>query len=419
MKFIKIIRLRSAGSRIALLSTLFTSLVFTSTSFGTLVAEDFDGYGNNNTSVSGLAGGNGWPAGTSYLATGIPPYYDGGVDLMYFLNGYTNSGSIDGSSGSAFNHNSTAVAGTNYVERAFASSSFTASTTIWASALVAFSGTGPSAIAFVMFNNGGARLGVQGGKLVLANGGGTIVAQSSSTLAPYQTHLLIFRMDLNVSGNDTIKGWMDPIDVSSEAGLGTPAFTYSADSLGTSLANSVRIALRGNASGDYISMDAVRISYGSSAGLAEVVTGTTLTALQSWRQQYFGIISNTGSAADNADPDYDGIPNLLEYALNRNPTAPEVGKAPVSGMANSYLTLTFRKSTIAEGITFHVQVSSDLASWSEVNIAANTIGTSTDTDGTPVLTVRDDVQVGGANRRFMRLMISDPGSPLVNPAEAE
>jgi hypothetical protein len=166
-------------------------------------------------------------------------------------------------------------------------------------------------------------------------------------------------------------------------------------------------------------MDAVRISYGSSAGLSEVVTGTTLTALQSWRQQYFGIISNTGSAADNADPDYDGIPNLLEYALNRNPTAPEVGKAPVSGMANSYLTLTFRKSTTAEGITFHVQASSDLASWSEVNIAANTIGTSTDTDGTPVLTVRDDVQVGGANRRFMRLMISDPGSPLVNPAEAE
>jgi hypothetical protein len=252
---------------------LIASCLLACRCFGTLASDDFDSYGNTNQNLNGLSGGTGWAADSAYAATGVPPYCDGGVNLVYFLSGYVNSGAADGFSGSAFNNNSTAVAGTDYVQRAFSQSTFTSNTTLWVSALVAYSTAGANSVAFLMFNNGGARIGVQAGKLALANGSGTIVAQSSGTFAAKTTHLIIFRMDLNTSGNDTITGWIDPVNVSSQGNLGTPAFTYSADILGTSVLNNVRIGLRGNAGGDYISMDAIRISYGPAASLSEVITG--------------------------------------------------------------------------------------------------------------------------------------------------
>ena len=49
------------------------------------------------------------------------------------------------------------------------------------------------------------------------------------------------------------------------------------------------------------------------------LTFSTLTLLQSWRQQYFGTMANSGSAADTADPDGDGASNLFEYVAGLLP----------------------------------------------------------------------------------------------------
>ena len=45
----------------------------------------------------------------------------------------------------------------------------------------------------------------------------------------------------------------------------------------------------------------------------------TWTVLEDWRETWFGQIANSGQAADVADPDEDGLPNLVEYQLGRNP----------------------------------------------------------------------------------------------------
>lgn len=45
----------------------------------------------------------------------------------------------------------------------------------------------------------------------------------------------------------------------------------------------------------------------------------TWTALEGWRQTWFGQTANLGQAADGADPDEDDLPNLVEYQLGRNP----------------------------------------------------------------------------------------------------
>jgi autotransporter-associated beta strand protein len=49
-----------------------------------------------------------------------------------------------------------------------------------------------------------------------------------------------------------------------------------------------------------------------------IVTGPA-TALESWRHVKFGIYTNTGIAADSADPDNDGITNLVEYNQGTEP----------------------------------------------------------------------------------------------------
>jgi hypothetical protein len=50
---------------------------------------------------------------------------------------------------------------------------------------------------------------------------------------------------------------------------------------------------------------------------------TVIATQEDWRQFWFGTPSNTGNAADSADPDGDGLDNRLEYVTGMNPTAPQ------------------------------------------------------------------------------------------------
>jgi hypothetical protein len=55
--------------------------------------------------------------------------------------------------------------------------------------------------------------------------------------------------------------------------------------------------------------------------VSPVATFTTPTVLQNWRQTFFGTTLGSSHAADGADPDGDGVPNLIEFATGKNPTA--------------------------------------------------------------------------------------------------
>lgn len=50
------------------------------------------------------------------------------------------------------------------------------------------------------------------------------------------------------------------------------------------------------------------------------LTGTAISAIEHFRQMYFNTTSNTGNAADNADPDGDGQTNLFEFVAGMDPT---------------------------------------------------------------------------------------------------
>jgi hypothetical protein len=106
------------------------------------------------------------------------------------------------------------------------------------------------------------------------------------------------------------------------------------------------------------------------------------------------------------DPDYDGIPNLIEYALQGgDPTQGGAGIFPTVSLTKEggdrYLTLTIQKSTTATSITLIAETCSDLASWNSSNtvIVSETAST---------LVVRDALPVSGSSTRSIRLKVTQP-----------
>ena len=139
------------------------------------------------------------------------------------------------------------------------------------------------------------------------------------------------------------------------------------------------------------------------------------TPYSTWQSKYFtsAQLANAAVSGNAADPDGDGIPNLLEYALNLSPTTPgviglpTVGKIVVSG--NSYQTLTFTKVIANTDITYVPQVSPDLVTWNSGASYVATVGTTNNADGvTQTVVVRDLTPITGEAQRFIRLAVTMP-----------
>ena len=139
---------------------------------------------------------------------------------------------------------------------------------------------------------------------------------------------------------------------------------------------------------------------------ALVDSGEPLTLLQRWRLLHFGVANPVGNAADEADPDADGLGNLVEYALGSPPLSdgaalrPSVHTTTVAD--GSHLALMFTR--IADpALTYDVEAA-DAAGGPYVSIwtstgAANTAGSVTVTD--PVA-----LGAGGPAARFLRLRVA-------------
>lgn len=112
-----------------------------------------------------------------------------------------------------------------------------------------------------------------------------------------------------------------------------------------------------------------------------------------------------GEQGAEADPDGDGVSNLLEYALAGDPTVPGTATLPrtevVSEGGNDYLALIIDSIPLASGISFVVEVSSDLQTWEtgDGHIVALP-------DVTALIAFRDAMTIDSAPRRFMRLRVN-------------
>jgi hypothetical protein len=124
------------------------------------------------------------------------------------------------------------------------------------------------------------------------------------------------------------------------------------------------------------------------------------------------------NAASAADPDGDGMGNLLEYAFDLSPSAPDTAAVTEVGIVNvngtRRMELTFTRPNNRPDLVYTVEVSSDMRTWT----AGHTYGSNvTNGSGLPTqemertslglagerIRVRD---IGGVGQRFIRLKVT-------------
>jgi len=110
-----------------------------------------------------------------------------------------------------------------------------------------------------------------------------------------------------------------------------------------------------------------------------------------------------------ADPDHDGLPNLLEYALDTDPRVSS-GSAPTSlatattSAATTHLTLSFKQPLALRDVLYRVEVSDDLQTWRS---GADYV-VRMDDGTTDQAVYRDLTPLGTSPRRWMRLAVTVP-----------
>jgi hypothetical protein len=107
-------------------------------------------------------------------------------------------------------------------------------------------------------------------------------------------------------------------------------------------------------------VNTVGTSYGADATFT-----TPSSALQTWRQTYFGTSDNSGSGADLADPYGTGVSNILVFALlgpSQDPSRVTPNMLPQAQVSGGNIFYSFTQPSGVSGITYGAEWSTTLGS---------------------------------------------------------
>jgi len=144
-----------------------------------------------------------------------------------------------------------------------------------------------------------------------------------------------------------------------------------------------------------------------------VLTVTTASLLDEWKKRWFGSQTDPNVVANWADPDADGLSNLLEYALDLDPTSSSIDRKPVVGRMKvgnkNYLTLTYVHRVEDAALTLQTigtgEIKLDENQW--VVQTTNIPAAQEDIPpGMQRTTFRDSVALEDSGFRFLRLKVS-------------
>ncbi len=171
---------------------------------------------------------------------------------------------------------------------------------------------------------------------------------------------------------------------------GTLTFTPIADATGTA---TITVAVQDNGG----------IANGGQDTIIRTFTVTVRTPLQTWQTTNFTTqeLSDPNFSGPSADPDYDGIPNALEYAFDLNPQITDVTALPQVGLEGNFITLTYRKNLSATDLNYIVEESADLIGWGPASVTEEIVS---ETDGVRVIKAK--VPIENAQQKFLHLKVT-------------
>ncbi|GAA5123517.1 hypothetical protein GCM10023212_21950 [Luteolibacter yonseiensis] len=206
---------------------------------------------------------------------------------------------------------------------------------------------------------------VDGGTAALAlvkNGTGTLTLTGANT---YSGSTTIHAGTLSVSTAFLSDTAAVSIDSGAVLNLNT---TGTLDIVGTLFLGGVQVQ-----AGTYGPAHPTYGAYFSGTGSLVVANGPSPAGYGSWATNAGLTAGNNGLAAD---PDNDGVTNLLEFYLNGNPLASDSAILPTRALDATYLTLSFRRRDDAESdVTSQVvEFGTSLTSWMTRAIGATSSG---------------------------------------------
>jgi hypothetical protein len=127
----------------------------------------------------------------------------------------------------------------------------------------------------------------------------------------------------------------------------------------------------------------------------------TATALEAWRQFWFNSSLNSGDAADLADPDGDGVPNVVEFALGSDPTSSQASLWAVDRDGADLVLVYTLAAESRDLVEVVAEWSDDLAlSWSTEGVRDDLVSTSNGIE------LREARVAATGSRKFLRLRVT-------------
>lgn len=153
--------------------------------------------------------------------------------------------------------------------------------------------------------------------------------------------------------------------------------------------------------GEVAGLSAHPATYLGGQNASNLVTVTVSSALDTWRLAQFGISSNTGQAANDADWDSDGNSNFMEFAIG---TDPKSSTSSVIDLVKtgSVLEFTYQRSIEAMNeVSYIVEWSQTLAPpWEDQGVIETILS-----DNGVTQNVKASVPAGSMGKRFIRLRV--------------
>jgi lysophospholipase L1-like esterase len=173
-----------------------------------------------------------------------------------------------------------------------------------------------------------------------------------------------------------------------------------------------------NGTGKYTTSDGTHPSPTGHAFIAQALRAALITVVvddyYSWAKK---IAWNGADSSPTADPNGDGVSNLLAYALDISPlAAPDPELLPYPGYDTvtpngPWLSLTFRRNERAADLTYTVRSSTDLVGWTDLvpdglTVVEEVVDSDPDGDGSSILKRVRIKLASNQNKLFLRLQVN-------------